>query len=110
MRTANLVDTRLNLFAVPAEIEGLSDKTARYPEIRVGAADLIGFAAGESRNAQRVAQSEALVDLRIDPNLRAVPQAPTDIGCDVPGLATRVGIQAVGAAIGRAKRRRELAD
>src|SRR5207245_8676210 len=90
LRTAHLVDARLDLFGVPAEIEGLSDKSARYAEIRVGAADLIGFTASESRNAQRVAQSETLIDLRIDPKLRAFPQPPPDLSRDVPGLATGV--------------------
>src|SRR5262249_5897282 len=110
LRTAHLVDAGLDLISVAAEIDNLADKGARYPEIRIGVADFIGFAAGESRNAQRVAQSKALIDLRVDPELGAFPQPPPDISRHVPGLATGVRIQAVGAAEGDVKWRRELTD
>src|SRR5258708_38830267 len=91
-RTAHLVEARGDLLGVPAEIEGLPDEGARYPEIRVGIADFVGFTAGESRDSKLGATSEALFDLRIDPDLRAVPQPPPDINRDVPGLAAGVSV------------------
>ena len=50
-----------------AEIDGLPDERARQPRIGIGGADLVGFAAGKSGDAERVAEPEALIDFRVDP-------------------------------------------
>ena len=110
LRTGKLVDVGVQLLGVAAEIDGLADEGAGNAEVRIAIADLVGLAAGKARQAERVAQAEALIDLGIDPQLRAVPEPPPEVERDVPGLARSIGIEAVGAAIGRVKGRRVLVD
>jgi hypothetical protein len=85
--------------SVAAEIDRLPDEHAGQPQIGVAVTDLVGFTTRESGNPEGVAQAEALVDLRIDPQLRSLPQPPTDVERGVRGLASRIRIEAVGPAI-----------
>ena len=105
-----LIDVGIHLLGGAAEVDGLADEGTGHPHIGIVAADLVGFAARKSREAEGVAEPEALVDLRIDPQFRALPQLQSGIERGVPGLAACIGVEAVGAAVRRAKRRRVLAD
>ena len=104
LRAAELVGRAIHLLRVAAEIDGLADEVARDARVRHRGADLVCLAARESGDAERRAQAKALVDLRIDPKLGALPQPHAEIRRGVPGFAALVGREAVLAGIGIAER------
>ena len=104
LRAAELIGTGFDFLGVAAEIDGLADERALHAQIWHWSADLIGLAAGKPGGAHRAAQAKTLIDFRIDPHLGALPQPHAEIGRGVPGLAPLVGIEAVAAHIGIAKR------
>src|SRR5580704_71125 len=110
LRAAELVGRSIHLFRIAAEIDGLADEILGNSRIGHRGADLVGLAARESGDAQRRAQAETLIDLRIDPKLGALPQAHADKRGGVPGLAALVGREAVLAGIGVAEREDILTD
>ena len=65
--------------------------------------DLVGFTARKTGDAKRAAQAKTLIDLRVDPELGALPQPKTCIKGYVPGLAALIWIEAVLPAIRRSK-------
>ena len=95
LRARELVDVGIDLLLFAAEIDRLPDEHAGNPCVGNRLADLVGFAAWKSGDAERAAQPEALVDLRIDPELRALPQLRARVKCHVPGFASLVGHEAV---------------
>ena len=101
-----LIDAGIHFLRLAAEIDRLPDESPLAGAHRDSLSDLVGFAAGESGNAERVVEPKSLIDLRIDPQLGALPQPHADIERGVPGLAalTAAG-QAVGSLIGRAEGR-----
>jgi hypothetical protein len=109
LRSRELVDVCLHLFRFAAEVDGLAHEHALHPRIRDGKTNLEGSAGGKAGDAQRAREPEALVDLRVDPQLGALPQPKTGIESRVPGFAALVRVEAVGTHIGRSERRSILA-
>ena len=83
---ANWLMPRFELLGFTAQVDGLADECARQPRIGIGRTDLVGFAAGESGNAERVGEPKTLVDLGIDPQLGALPQPHAGVQRGVPGF------------------------
>src|SRR6266576_4389944 len=75
LRSAELVGAGKDRVAVSCEIEPLAEECPLQTEIRFGLPDLVSFAARKSRRAQGVAQAEPLVDLGIDVERAAIPEA-----------------------------------
>ena len=106
---AQHVLVRIDLRGVPAQIEGLAQEQPVRDQIREVVADLVGLAAGKAGDPQGVAEAEALIDLRIDPDLGPGPRADPRIEGDVGGLPPAGGgVEAVGPAIGRREGQRPL--
>src|SRR4029077_20320569 len=61
--------------------------------------------ARKSGDAEGVAQAEALIDFRIDPDFGTPPQPKAEIGGGVPALAALVGIETMRTEIGTAERK-----
>ena len=75
-------------------------------DIRIIGADLVGFRAREAGDAVRVADAEALIDFRIEPEFGAFPQSQTGEQRGVRRLAGLSAMrQAVGTLIGRSDSR-----
>ena len=74
-------------FAFAAQIDGLAKNARAQPEIGVGLAELVRLAADIAGDTEAVAQTEALVDFRIDPDFRALPRAEAAVERDVEGFA-----------------------
>ena len=72
-RTAELIGGRLYRLRRIVKVQGLAQEHTRQAQIGLVLADLIGLAAGETRGAQSVVQSEALIDFAVDPALGAGP-------------------------------------
>ena len=83
LRAAELIEVGFELLRLTAQIYGLAQKSALDQHIRLRPADLVGFAAGVSRHPKGVAEPEALVDLRIDPDFGAPPRPDTGIECGI---------------------------
>ena len=103
LRSCEFVEVSFDLFRISTQINCLPQEETRYPRIRHGGTNLISLTAWESGYAERAAQTEALINLRIDPQLGALPQPKTSVEGDIPSLAAVVGIEAIWAAIGRTK-------
>ncbi len=110
VRASELILIFRDLLRRTAEIDGLANEGALNARIRHRGADLGGIAVRKSRHALGIAEPKTLDDLRIDPELRALPQFCADEIHGVPALAALVRIEAVRAEIGRAERRRVLLD
>ncbi len=82
-----LVDVGVDFFGGGAEVDGLADEIARHPQVGIVLAELIGLCARKAREPERVAQSESLVDLRVDPDFGSLPGRHPDIERRIPGLA-----------------------
>src|SRR5262249_31663581 len=102
--SGELIDACFNLLLLAAEIDGLAQERARDPRIGRRGADLVGLSARKSGGAERAAQSEALIDLRVDPQFGAVPEPRASIEGYVPGLTALVWVEAVLSSIGRPER------
>ena len=98
-----LVGGGLDRLAVSAQPDRLAEEQALQPDIGRAPADLIGLRAGKARDAQRIGQPEALIDLRVDPRLRPVPRPHTCVERGVERLPHLPGRQAVRPGIGRAE-------
>ena len=68
------VDVGVGLLRLAAKIDGLPDEIALCARVRIVEAELVGFAAREAGNAVRVGETMALIDLGVEPELRALPQ------------------------------------
>src|SRR5579862_329662 len=99
LRAAELVEIAVDLFAVAAKVDRLPDERARHARIGHRGTDFVGLTAGESGNSERAAQAKPLIELRIDPELGALPQPHAEIRSGVPGLAPLIGIEAIGAEV-----------
>ena len=75
LRPGELIDVRFQLLRIAAEIDGLANESALHADIRVIGADLVGFRAREAGDAVRVADAEALIDFRIEPEFGAFPKS-----------------------------------
>src|SRR5262249_14185714 len=95
---------------LPAEVDHLPEEEPGHADIGNTGADLVRLAAREPGEAEGVAEPEPLVDFRIDPDLRAFPEADAGIERDVPGLPCLVRTEAVPAVVGRAERERVLPE
>ena len=87
LRAGELVRVGLDFLALAAEIDGLAHEIALEARVRRCGAELVGFAVGIPGEAVRIADAEALVDLRVDPQFRASPQTKTGIERGVGNLA-----------------------
>ena len=74
-RTGELIEVGVDFLVVAAEIDGLPDEGPLNARIRNRGADLECGPARKAGDAFGIAQPETLVDLRIDPEFGAVPQA-----------------------------------
>ena len=79
LRAAELIDVVFQLLGRAAEPDGLPDEGAVHPGVGVGVAKFVGFAAGKSGQTERVAQPKTLVDFRVEPEFRALPQPQAEI-------------------------------
>jgi hypothetical protein len=93
LSTAELVQIGLELFRLAAQIYCLAEEPALDQNVRVGLTEFVGLAAGISCHTKGVAESEPLVDLRIDPDFAARPRPDA-------GIERRVETRS-GACIGR---------
>ncbi len=111
LRSAQLVQVGIDSLDLSAQRQGLADEQPLQPNVGSGLADLIGLTAGKAGHAQGVAEPKALVDLRIDPDLRSPPRPHAGVERHVPRLlAHGAGVQAVGTAVGRRERGIGLLD
>src|SRR5882724_383483 len=110
-RTGKLIDVGIDLLDLAAEIDGLTKKGALNPCIGIRRAKLVGFAAQKAGGAVGVAETEALIDLGIGPELGALPELHPGKERGVECLASLPGAaQTVLALKRRAKRRIALID
>ena len=109
-RSGELVGDARHRLARAAQVDGLAQEQPLQARVGRGAADLIGFRAGETGDAERVGQAEALVDLGVHPQLAARPGPHAGIERDVDGFLRLTRRQAVGARIGRGEAGRGLQD
>src|SRR3984893_11750889 len=110
LRSRKLVDAGLHFLCLATKVDCLPHKHPRDARIRYRETDLVSFTAGEARDAERAAETESLVDLRVDPELGALPQPQTGIEGSVPGLPSMVGIEAVRTVVRRVERSSILVD
>jgi hypothetical protein len=99
---AKLVEVGVDGLAGAPQVDRLAQEQAW--KLRVGRrlADLVGLPAGKTGNPERVAQSEALVDLSIGPRFGAHPGFEAHVQGHVGGLApAHRRIEAVGPTKGR---------
>lgn len=105
LRAGELVDVGIDLLGLSAEIERLAEEGARNAGVGRCAPYLVSFAAREAGHAKGRAQTEALVDLRIGPELSASPGPKAGVEGHVPRLPGLVRNEAVGPCVGRPERR-----
>ena len=103
LRAAQLVGSSVDLLASTAEVDCIAHEIARDAGIRDRLSEFIGFPARVSGDAERIAQSETLIDFRVDPQLRSLPEPHPEVERNVPGLTLLSGDEAVRTNIGRAK-------
>src|SRR5262249_30067632 len=89
------VDVIVDFFAFAAEVYGLPHEHALNSSVGEGRDELVGFAAGKARYAERTAEPKALLNFRIDPEFRARPELQPGVEREIPGFATLVGNKAV---------------
>ena len=110
-RAAEFVGIGIDLLALAAEIESLSEEQPLQPEIGRRLADLVRLATGKSRNAQRIAQAKSLIDFRVSIQRAILPEAHTDKRGRIEGfIAHALWRKAVRAPIGRMECRMILLD
>ncbi len=101
-----LVRSARQLLLLAAEAEGLAHIEARRVVVRIGEVGFLRFAAWKSRDADRIAQAEALQQFGIVIEFAAVPEPRIQIEAVAPGrLRLPCWRQAVFAGVGRAERR-----
>jgi len=74
LRAGELAGAPLHRLPTAAGIDRLAYKPSRHTEIRMIGAHLVGLAARKSGHAQRVIESEALIDLRLHPGFGSPPE------------------------------------
>ena len=62
-----LIDAGIHFLRFTAKIDGLTDECTLQSRIGIGESYLVGLTAGESGGSERVAESKALVDFRVQP-------------------------------------------
>ena len=77
------------------EIQRLADECALQPEIRRVAADLVRLTAREARKSEGIVQPGPLVAFRIQPELRAAPEARAEKEGRIGGFPAHVRRQTV---------------
>jgi hypothetical protein len=77
LRAGELIDVRLQLLRVAAEIDGLAHESALHADIRIIGAEFVGFRTREAGDAVGVADPKALIDFRIEPEFGAFPESQT---------------------------------
>ncbi len=96
-----LIGGSVDRFPRLIKVERLAHEQAWKPQVRLLLADLVGLTARKPRDAQRIVQAKALIDLRICPDLRARPETRAHIKGRIRGFPADAGRQAVGSAVGR---------
>ena len=104
LSATELIDVGVDCFAFSAEVDCLADEHAMQPRVGIDGADLVGFAARKPGGTDGAAETEALVDLWVEPKLGAVPQVQARIKRNVPGLSGLVRYETVLADVGGSKR------
>src|ERR1700677_489791 len=90
-----------DVFRFSALVNGLAHERARQPKVRVVRAYLIGFSAWETGHAERVIETKTLINLRIDPEFRPLPEPRTEKECRIDGLLVARRRETVATAVGR---------
>ena len=108
LAAGKLVDGGVDFLGLAAEVDGLADEGSVQARVGIVGSHLVGFPAGIAGDAERLAEAKSLIDFRIGPQFRAVPQPQSQVCGGVDGLTSGVGMETVLAAIGRPKRRRVL--
>jgi hypothetical protein len=104
-------DVGVELLRFAAEVDGLAHEGALHADVRIVRAELVGLPAGEAGHAVRVGEAVALIEFRIDPEFRALPQSHAGKQRRVRGFAPlAAGRQAAGTLKRRADRRIALPD
>jgi len=84
-----LIDGRLRFFSFAPKPNNLFHEHSWQSDVRIIGSDFIGFTARKSGDAERLAQTETLIDLGIDPNLGALPKPQAHIEGGIPRFASR---------------------
>src|SRR6201999_1391633 len=98
-RAAQLVRIRLCRLLCARQIECLPDECPLQPQVRLILADLISLAARKTGDTQGVIEAVSLIELAVQPTLRAAPQSGADVERGVGRFRADVRRQAVGAAV-----------
>src|SRR5262249_14341834 len=109
LRHRELIEICLDLVNLTAEIDGLLEEGALNARKRI-ARPFARVVVYKSRDPVEITERETLIDLRVDPDLRALPGPKARIERNVPSLAPGVRREAVAPLIGIAKRKRILVD
>src|SRR5262249_21221136 len=109
LRHCELIEICLDLVNLTAEIDGLLEEGALNTRKRI-ACPLARVVVYKSRDPVEIAERETLIDLRVDPDLRALPGPKARVKRNVPSFAPGVRREAVASLVGIAKRKRILAD
>ena len=67
LRSSELIRAGFDFLTFSTQIDRLANKRARQSRIGKCLSDLIGFSTWKSRNAERIGETEALIDLGVDP-------------------------------------------
>src|SRR5262249_37758304 len=110
LRSGKLVDIRLNLLQVAAEIDRLPKEHSRHARIRIGGANLVGFRARKTRDTKRSAEAQPLIDLGIDPQLATFPRPNAQEEIEVPRLSPGIRNETLWTSIGSMERKGVLAE
>ena len=111
LRATELIEVGIDLLDFAAEVDGLAEECPCHAVVRVGLPKLVGFTAEIPGNAEAVTKAEALIDLRIEPDLRPLPGTKSEIDRGIDGFpAVRVRREALRAGIGRSGRPAATAD
>src|SRR5262249_3974712 len=109
--TRELAILAVDLLALAAQADLLSQEKARYVEARIRIVRLLRLAVGIAARASGVGDAEAVQRLGIEVELAALPQAHTEKARHGPGLpALALRRQAVRSAVERIDRRIALID
>jgi hypothetical protein len=99
LRAAELVQVRIKLFRLPAQIDGLAQEGSLNQKVGLRLPDLVRFTTGISRDTESVAEPETLVGLRVESEFSSRPRPDTGVKGYVKGLARLfMRIETVGSA------------
>jgi len=99
IRTGELILIRLHFLGFAAKIDGLAQKGALNAGVGHGRADFERGAARKTGNSLGVAETKALIEFRIDPELSVLPQFGPDEIHEIKALTALIGRKSLRAEI-----------